>query len=57
MMCCYVSGFQDNVTMGASFALDREVTKARQRSEEIDKQLAELAKQDQNIVKILLLGE
>ncbi|KAG8252802.1 Guanine nucleotide-binding protein subunit alpha-13 [Homalodisca vitripennis] len=42
--------------MGACLTLDREEAKARRRSEEIDKQLSELARQERNIVKILLLG-
>lgn len=42
--------------MGACLTLDREEAKARRRSEEIDKQLGELAKQQKNIIKILLLG-
>lgn len=42
--------------MGACLTLDREEAKARRRSEEIDKQLGELAKQERNIIKILLLG-
>lgn len=43
--------------MGACLSLDREEAKARRRSEEIDKQLTELARQEQNIIKILLLGK
>ncbi|XP_067005749.1 guanine nucleotide-binding protein G(o) subunit alpha isoform X3 [Anabrus simplex] len=42
--------------MGGCLSLDREETKARRRSEEIDKQLGELAKQERNVIKILLLG-
>nr|CAD7428968.1 unnamed protein product [Timema monikensis] len=42
--------------MGGCLTLDREESKARQRSEEIDKQLEELAKQERNVIKILLLG-
>ena len=43
--------------MGGCLTLDREEAKARRRSEEIDKQLGELAKQDRNVIKILLLGK
>lgn len=42
--------------MGACLTLEREEGKARRRSEEIDKQLGELAKQQSNVIKILLLG-
>ncbi|PSN32862.1 Guanine nucleotide-binding protein G(o) subunit alpha [Blattella germanica] len=42
--------------MGGCLTLDREEAKARRRSEEIDKQLGELAKQERNVIKILLLG-
>ncbi|XP_046990505.1 guanine nucleotide-binding protein G(o) subunit alpha-like [Schistocerca americana] len=42
--------------MGGCLSLDREGAKARTRSEEIDRQLAELAKQERNVIKILLLG-
>ncbi|XP_013782173.1 guanine nucleotide-binding protein G(o) subunit alpha-like [Limulus polyphemus] len=42
--------------MGACLSLDEEERRARLRSEEIDRQLAELAKQERNVVKILLLG-
>ncbi|KAK7790791.1 hypothetical protein R5R35_012050 [Gryllus longicercus] len=42
--------------MGGCLTLDREESKARRRSEEIDKQLGELAKQERNVIKILLLG-
>nr|CAD7588225.1 unnamed protein product [Timema genevievae] len=41
--------------MGGCLTLDREESKARRRSEEIDKQLEELAKQERNVIKILLL--
>jgi len=54
----YVSGcllLQDG--MGGCLTLDREESKARRRSEEIDKQLGELAKQERNVIKILLLGK
>lgn len=43
--------------MGACLTLEREEGKARRRSEEIDRQLGELAKQQNNVIKILLLGE
>nr|CFW94221.1 Eka-Go1 protein [Euperipatoides kanangrensis] len=42
--------------MGSCLSLDQEERKARLRSEEIDRQLDELAKQERNIIKILLLG-
>jgi guanine nucleotide-binding protein subunit alpha len=42
--------------MGGCLTLDREESKARRRSDEIDKQLGELAKQERNVIKILLLG-
>ncbi|KAG8197997.1 hypothetical protein JTE90_029391 [Oedothorax gibbosus] len=42
--------------MGACLSLDEEERRAQMRSEEIDKQLAELAKQERNVIKILLLG-
>lgn len=42
--------------MGACLSLEREEGKARKRSEEIDRQLGELAKQQNNVIKILLLG-
>ncbi|RZF37881.1 hypothetical protein LSTR_LSTR009981 [Laodelphax striatellus] len=42
--------------MGGCLTLDRDETKARRRSEQIDKQLGELARQQRNIIKILLLG-
>lgn len=43
--------------MGACLTLEREEGKARRRSEEIDRQLGELAKQQNNVIKILLLGK
>lgn len=43
--------------MGACLTLEREEGKARRRSEEIDRQLGELAKQQSNVIKILLLGK
>lgn len=43
--------------MGACLSLEREEGKARRRSEEIDRQLGEFAKQQNNIIKILLLGK
>lgn len=51
--------FKDNLQhgMGGCLTLDREEAKARKRSEEIDKQLGELAKQEHNVIKILLLGK
>lgn len=43
--------------MGACLTLEREEGKARRRSEEIDRQLGELARQQNNVIKILLLGK
>lgn len=42
--------------MGACLTLEREEGNARRRSEEIDRQLGEFAKQRNNVIKILLLG-
>ncbi|KAB0794082.1 hypothetical protein PPYR_13702 [Photinus pyralis] len=42
--------------MGACLSIEREEGKARRRSEEIDRQLGELAKQQNHVIKILLLG-
>lgn len=42
--------------MGGCLTLDRDEAKARRRSDQIDKQLGELARQEQNVIKILLLG-
>lgn len=42
--------------MGACLTLEREEGKARKRSAEIDRQLGEFAKQQNNVIKILLLG-
>lgn len=42
--------------MGACLTLEREDGKARKRSDEIDRQLGEQAKQEKNVIKILLLG-
>ncbi|KRT83625.1 hypothetical protein AMK59_3040, partial [Oryctes borbonicus] len=42
--------------MGGCLTFEREEGKARRRSEEIDRQLGELAKQQNNVIKILLLG-
>lgn len=46
----------ENWDMGACLTLEREEGKARKRSEEIDKELVEAAKQQNNVIKILLLG-
>lgn len=43
--------------MGACLTVNREEAVARRRSEEIDRQLAALAKQEKNHIKILLLGK
>lgn len=48
--------YRDDFEMGACLTLEREEGKARRRSEEIDRQLGELAKQQNNVIKILLLG-
>lgn len=48
---------RDVFKMGACLTIEREEGKARRRSEEIDKQLGELAKQQSNVIKILLLGK
>lgn len=42
--------------MGGCLTLSREEAVARRRSEEIDRQLSALAKQESNHIKILLLG-
>lgn len=42
--------------MGACITLEREEGKARKKSAEIDRQLGEFAKQQNNVIKILLLG-
>lgn len=43
--------------MGACLTLDDEERKARARSEHLDKYLQQCSKEDDNVVKILLLGE
>ncbi|GLV44616.1 G protein alpha i subunit [Carabus blaptoides fortunei] len=52
---CFLA-HRDDFEMGACLTLEREEGKARRRSEEIDRQLGELAKQQNNVIKILLLG-
>ena len=42
--------------MGACLSLDVEEKKAKVHSEHLDKYLQDCAKQDSNIIKILLLG-
>ncbi|XP_019872239.1 guanine nucleotide-binding protein G(o) subunit alpha-like [Aethina tumida] len=42
--------------MGACLTLEREEGRAKKRSEEIDRQLGEFAKLQNNVIKILLLG-
>nr|XP_054762481.1 guanine nucleotide-binding protein G(o) subunit alpha-like [Lytechinus pictus] len=42
--------------MGTCVSLDQEQKRARHRSEEIDRNLVAMARQEENIVKILLLG-
>ncbi|XP_018330631.1 guanine nucleotide-binding protein G(o) subunit alpha isoform X4 [Agrilus planipennis] len=49
-------GLRYVVRMGPCLTLEREEGKARRRSEEIDRQLSELSKQQNNVIKILLLG-
>lgn len=43
--------------MGGCLTLERDEIRARRRSQEIDRQLGELAKQQNNVIKILLLGK
>lgn len=43
--------------MGQCLSLDQEELKARAKSEGIDRQLQTWAKQEQDIIKILLLGK
>jgi len=43
--------------MGACLTLDQEEKKARARSFAIDKQLEHLARQETNVIKLLLLGK
>lgn len=43
--------------MGACLTFDDEERKARTRSEHLDKYLQQSARDDQNVVKILLLGK
>jgi hypothetical protein len=43
--------------MGGCLTLDREEALAKRRSNEIDKQLQEYAKNESNVIKILLLGK
>lgn len=43
--------------MGACLTLDQEEKKARARSFAIDKQLEYLARQETNVIKLLLLGQ
>lgn len=42
--------------MGACLSQDEEERRARLRSSQIDRQIAELARQERNVIKILLLG-
>ncbi|XP_069125056.1 guanine nucleotide-binding protein G(o) subunit alpha-like [Argopecten irradians] len=42
--------------MGQCLSLDQEELKARARSDDLDRQLQNWSKQDQNVIKILLLG-
>lgn len=42
--------------MGACLTLDAEEKKAKSHSQDLDKYLVQCAKQDTNVVKILLLG-
>lgn len=43
--------------MGGCLSLDEEDRKARHKSDEIDRQLQELAKQEKNVIRLLLLGK
>ena len=43
--------------MGSCLSLDQEELKARARSDNIDKQLQTWARQEENCIKILLLGK
>ena len=43
--------------MGSCLSLDQEELKARARSDHIDKQLQSWAKEEENCIKILLLGK
>ena len=43
--------------MGACIGVDQEEKKARLHSEAIDRQLIQMSKEEEHIVKILLLGE
>ena len=43
--------------MGNCVHIDQEEKRARQHSQEIDRNLVAMARQEENIVKILLLGE
>ena len=43
--------------MGLCLSLDEEDKKARARSDEIDKRLHTFAKEEQGVIKILLLGK
>lgn len=45
------------VIMGQCLSLDQEELKARAKSEGIDRQLQTWAKQEQGVIKILLLGK
>lgn len=42
--------------MGACLTLDAEERKAKAKSDQVDKYLNQCARQDSNVVKILLLG-
>ena len=43
--------------MGLCFSLDQDELKARARSEAIDRNLQTWAKEESNVIKILLLGK
>ena len=43
--------------MGQCLSLDQEELKARAKSDVIDRQLQSWAKEEQNVIKILLLGK
>lgn len=54
---CGQNSCRDVGAMGACLTLEREEGRAKKRSEEIDRQLGEFAKLQNNVIKILLLGK
>ena len=57
LFCGYVDTSDIWVIMGACLSLDQEELKARARSDEIDRRIQTWARDEANVVKILLLGE